>query len=58
VLNTFGAQRVMWGSDWPVLELAGLYAGWFEASQHLASTLSPSERDELFGGTARRTYQL
>jgi hypothetical protein len=24
----------------------------------LASTLSPSERDELFGGTARRTYQL
>jgi L-fuconolactonase len=58
VLNTFGAQRVMWGSDWPVLELAGRYAGWFEASQHMASTLSPSERDDLFGGTARRTYQL
>lgn len=58
VLNTFGAQRVMWGSDWPVLELAGRYADWFEASQHMASTLSPSERDDLFGGTARRTYQL
>lgn len=58
VLNTFGAQRVMWGSDWPVLELAGSYADWFEASQQMATTLSPSMRDDLFGGTARRTYRL
>lgn len=58
VLNTFGAQRVMWGSDWPVLELAGRYADWFEASQHMASTLSSREREDLFGGTARRTYRL
>jgi L-fuconolactonase len=62
VLNTFGAQRVMWGSDWPVLELAGHhidhYAGWFEACQQMASALSPSEQADLFGGTARRTYRL
>ena len=58
VLNTFGAARVMWGSDWPVLELAGSYADWFDTSQQMAATLSPSMQEALFGGTARRTYQL
>jgi L-fuconolactonase len=58
VISSFGADRVMWGSDWPVLELAGSYADWFDASQQMAATLSPSMREALFGGTARRTYRL
>ncbi len=29
LLACFSPSRVLWGSDWPVLELAGDYAGWF-----------------------------
>lgn len=52
----FGAQRVIWGSDWPVLELAGSYRRWFDAAQSLAGALGEEERALIFGGNAVRTY--
>ncbi|SFH00396.1 L-fuconolactonase [Palleronia marisminoris] len=58
VLECFGAGRLMWGSDWPVLELAGDYEGWLETAQSLAGALSPSERAQLFAGTAAEVYAL
>ncbi|SFD83002.1 amidohydrolase family protein [Roseivivax sediminis] len=58
VVGTFGTGRVMWGSDWPVLELAGDYAGWLAAAQTLAEPLSGPERTALFGGAAARFYGL
>ncbi|WP_371743785.1 amidohydrolase [Mangrovicoccus sp. HB161399] len=58
VLGCFGAERVMWGSDWPVLELAGGYADWHAAAADLASGLGPDERAALFGGTAARFYGI
>lgn len=58
VLAVFGPARVMWGSDWPVLELAGDYEGWFAAAQALTRGLSEAERAEVFGGTATRFYGL
>ncbi|MCO6383462.1 amidohydrolase [Oceanicola sp. 502str15] len=58
VLKVFGPDRVMWGSDWPVLELVGDYEGWFGAAQALTRGLSERERAEVFGGTARRFYGL
>jgi L-fuconolactonase len=58
ILACFGPSRVMWGSDWPVMLLAGDYAGWLAATQHLLSNLSPSERADVFGGTAQRFYGL
>lgn len=58
VLAAFGADRLMWGSDWPVLELAGDYAGWLEAAQALAADLPPADRASLFSGTAARFYGL
>jgi len=56
VLDCFGPSRVMWGSDWPVMLLAGDYPGWLAATQTLLSALSPFERAEIFGGVARRFY--
>jgi L-fuconolactonase len=51
----FGAERLLWGSDWPVVELAGSYAGWFE----LARSIVPSAaEDAVFSGNARRVYRL
>ncbi|QDC08562.1 amidohydrolase [Oceanicola sp. D3] len=58
VLKAFGPERVMWGSDWPVLELVGDYKRWFEAAQMLTRGLSAQERAAVFGGTARRFYGL
>ncbi|NIZ12603.1 amidohydrolase family protein [Phaeobacter sp. HF9A] len=58
VLECFGADRLMWGSDWPVLELAGDYPGWLSAAQSLARDLSAHERDALFSQTAIRVYDL
>ena len=56
VLARFGPARVLWGSDWPVVDLAGGYAKWFAAAQTLTANLSPDEKASIFGGTAARVY--
>ena len=59
VLQVFGPQRVLWGSDWPVLELSGLaYADWLHNSQKLLATLQAADRAAVLGGNARRVYCL
>ncbi len=58
VLECFGPERLMWGSDWPVLDLAGDYPTWFGAARDLAAGLSADENAALFGGTAIRFYGL
>jgi L-fuconolactonase len=57
-LEVFGVERVMFGSDWPVCTLAASYERWLEHLWGWSSTLAPSERDALFGGTAARIYGL
>ncbi len=58
VLQQFGAHRVMWGSDWPVLNLAGQYAGWVDQSEALLAQLTSTEKQAVFGGTASEFYRL
>jgi L-fuconolactonase len=52
----FSPQRLLWGSDWPVLNLAGDYAGWLAAAESLLEDLSADEKAAVFGGTAARVY--
>ena len=58
LLDCFGAQRLMWGSDWPVVNLAGSYQRWFAATKALLAGLTPQERNAIMGGTARKFYGL
>jgi L-fuconolactonase len=58
VMNCFGPERLMWGSDWPVVNLAGGYARWREAAVALFAALSTYERDAILGGTALKFYDL
>ncbi len=58
VLDAFGVQRLMFGSDWPVCLLRSSYAQWHDATQHLASQLSASEQQAFWGDNATRVYQL
>lgn len=58
VLDAFGPDRLMFGSDWPVCTLAATYAEVVDAAQQLTALLSESERAALFAGTATRVYGL
>ncbi|MGK5079486.1 amidohydrolase family protein [Janthinobacterium sp. HLX7-2] len=58
VLEAFGPGRVIWGSDWPVVNLASDYAGWIEASARLIGGLSEQERAQVLGLNAIRFYHL
>ncbi|QDU56972.1 amidohydrolase family protein [Aeoliella mucimassa] len=58
VLEAFGPQRLMFGSDWPVCLLASDYAKWFEVVRSWTAELTPSEQQQLFSGTAIEAYQL
>ena len=58
LLACFGPRRLLWGSDWPVVNLAGGYARWLAATQALLSGLAASERAAIMGGNARRFYGL
>jgi L-fuconolactonase len=53
-LHWFGADRCLWGSDWPVCTLAASYA---ETLELVRRVVAPSELDEVFAGTALRTYR-
>jgi len=57
VLQTFGPQRVLWGSDWPVLELASNYAAWWQECQAVVGP-DAAARQAVFGGNAQRVYRL
>jgi L-fuconolactonase len=52
----FSPHRLLWGSDWPVVNLAGGYAKWFAAAETLLADLSPDEKAAVFGGNAERIY--
>lgn len=56
LLACFGPQRLMFGSDWPVVELAATYGQWWETVRELTSGLSETERDAVFGGVAAAFY--
>lgn len=56
LLETFGPQRLLWGSDWPVVTLRATYERWFETAQALLAGLTEAERDAVLGGNAERVY--
>lgn len=57
-IKQFGPARLMYGSDWPVCELAGSYEQVFDAAQSLVSQLSAAEQQQILAGTARDFYGI
>lgn len=58
LLGCFGPRRLLWGSDWPVVNLAGGYRRWLDATAELLTDLPVDEREAILGGNARRFYGL
>jgi L-fuconolactonase len=57
-LETFGPQRLLFGSDWPVCLLAASYAGVVATARDLTAELSTAERAAVFSGAAEAAYRL
>jgi L-fuconolactonase len=55
-LECFGFDRVLFGSDWPVVNLAADYQRWVETVMGMAAGATEEERGKLFGGNAERLY--
>lgn len=56
LLACFGPDRLIWGSDWPVVTLRCDYRRWFDTADALLASLSEAEREAVFGGNAARLY--
>jgi L-fuconolactonase len=54
----FGADRVMWGSDWPVLTPYASYRRWLQLSLELVERHAPGRQEAVFGSNALRFYRL
>jgi L-fuconolactonase len=57
-VELFSADRCMFGSDWPVAELAGTYAKVWKETKATLKGYSRKEIDAILGGTAQRVYRI
>jgi L-fuconolactonase len=57
-LDTFGPDRVMFASDWPVCRLRATYRQWVEALEQIVAARPESERRRLFHDNAVKFYDL
>jgi L-fuconolactonase len=57
-LEAFGPDRLMWGSDWPIVQLAGGYERVWREHTTLFAELDAPARAAILGGTAARAYRI
>ncbi len=58
VFDAFGVDRLMFGSDWPVILLAGSYVQWKSLIEKYMENLKVEEKDKVFEDNAKRFYNL
>lgn len=58
VLDCFGPDRVLWGSDWPVVNLGAGLPNWIDQSEVFLSSLSADEASAIAYRNARRIYAI
>jgi L-fuconolactonase len=57
-IESFGPERLLYGSDWPVLTLAGAYRDWYGFTERLTAGWSAAARRGFYCGNATRVYGL
>ncbi len=58
LLAVFGPGRLMWGSDWPVADLAGGYHAWLDWTRRWLENRNPNAREMILSRTASAFYRL
>jgi L-fuconolactonase len=56
ILSVFGPTRVLFGSDWPVVNLAGGYDRWRETAVSFLNGVDAADRADILGDNAQRLY--
>jgi predicted TIM-barrel fold metal-dependent hydrolase len=56
VINAFGADRLVWGSDWPVVNMANGLSDWLSVTRAILDEMSNDEAEKIANGTASRIY--
>ena len=57
-LNCFGPNRIVWGSDWPVVNLAKGLPEWIAVTRKILGKLSADEASSIAYGTAQTVYKV
>ena len=57
-IDCFGFDRVMFGSDWPVVNLAGSYKAWIDVLDRVTAGASSSELRKLYRDNAMAWYRI
>jgi L-fuconolactonase len=57
LFDLFGPKRLLWGSDWPVLTLAGRYQDWLELAREAIASKDESAVEAVMGANALRIYR-
>ena len=58
LMQMFGPERLMWGSDWPVLTEVASLTAWYQAAREVVEPMGEAALADVFGGAARRFYHL
>jgi len=63
LLRVFGAERLMWGSDWPVIGLApnkqlSIYKNWLNLVHQALAGHKVTDIESVFIGTSLRFYRI
>lgn len=58
VVESFGIDRLMFGSDWPVCLVASSYSKWLQTIQNYFESFSEEDQEKIFSGNAARFYNL
>jgi L-fuconolactonase len=58
IMRAFGADRIMWGSDWPVIKLNGDYEIWLSLTSELLKYFSSEDKNKIWASNARNFYRL
>ena len=58
VFKAFGTERLLFGSDWPVILLSGMYVQWKSLLEKYMENFDKDDKEKIFGGNATRFYNL
>jgi L-fuconolactonase len=58
LLDSFGATKLMWGSDWPVINLASQYEQWLEMTKTFLTDLPEQDQQSVWATSAETFYKL
>jgi L-fucono-1,5-lactonase len=58
LLCCFGEQRILWGSDWPILTLNATYAEWYTLCKNYISQYFSTGLESIFAGNSMKVYEF